>query len=143
MGNRRVIQWSAFCGFMAAMAVCASDGEQAEVSGDERSVSVESKWGSFNGEPVTKWNPDGRTMTLLTELCYTAPQGFVWLAPVGSVVDGASIPRYLWSIIGGPLERKYLNASVLHDVACGDHNRPWHDCDRMVYYAMRCSSVSA
>jgi len=67
---------------MAALAVCASDDEQAEVSGDERSFSVESKWGSFNGEPVTKWNPDGRTMTLLTELRYTDPQGFVWVAPI-------------------------------------------------------------
>jgi len=143
MGNRRVIQSIAFFGFMAALAVCASDDEQAEVSGDERSVSVESKWGSFNGQPVTKWNPDGRTMTLLTELRYTDPQGFVWLAPIGSVVDGASIPRYLWSIMGGPFEGKYRNASVLHDVAYGDHNRPWQDCDRMFYYAMRCSGVSA
>src|SRR5204863_421459 len=143
MGNRRVIQSIAFFGFMAALAVCASDDEQAEVSGDERSVLVESKWGSFNGEPVTKWNPDGRTMTLLTELRYTDPQGFVWLAPIGSVVDGASIPRYMWSIMGGPFEGKYRNASVLHDVAYGDHNRPWQDCDRMFYYAMRCSGVSA
>jgi hypothetical protein len=143
MGNRRIVQSIAFFGFMAALAVCASDNEQAEVSGDERSVLVESKWGSFNGEPVTKWNPDGRTMTLLTELRYTDPQGFVWVAPIGSVVDGASIPRYLWSIMGGPFEGKYRNASVLHDVAYGDHNRPWQDCDRMFYYAMRCSGVSA
>jgi len=82
-------------------------------------------------------------MTLITELRYTDPQGLVWVAPIGSVVDGASIPRYLWSIMGGPFEGKYRNASVLHDVAYGEHNRPWQDCDRMFYYAMRCSGVSA
>ena len=76
-------------------------------------------------------------MTLLTELRYTDPHGEVWVAPIGSVVDGASIPRYLWSIMGGPFEGRYRNASVLHDVAYGEHKRPWKDCDRMFYYAMR------
>jgi hypothetical protein len=82
-------------------------------------------------------------MTLLTELSYTDPHGLIWDAPAGSVVDGASIPRYLWSVMGGPFEGKYRNASVLHDVAYGEHNRPWSDCDRMFYNAMRCSGVSA
>jgi len=143
MGNRKVIQSFVFFGFMAALAAYASDQEPAEVSEAKASAPVESKWGSYDGAPVTKWNPDGRTMTLLTELRYTDPQGFVWVAPIGSVVDGASIPRYLWSVMGGPFEGKYRNASVLHDVAYGEHNRPWQDCDRMFYYAMRCSGVSA
>jgi hypothetical protein len=142
MGNRRVIQSFAFFGLMATLAVSASDQETAEVPEAEQSAPVESKWGYYDGDPVTKWNPDGRTMTLLTELHYTDPQGVVWSAPIGSVVDGASIPRYLWSVMGGPFEGRYRNASVLHDVAYGEHNRPWQDCDRMFYYAMRCSGVS-
>jgi hypothetical protein len=99
--------------------------------------------GYYSGAPETRWNSDGRTMTLLSELRYTDPDGFVWVAPAGSVVDGASIPRSLWSIMGGPFEGKYRNASVLHDVAYGQHKRPWQDCDRMFYSAMRCSGVSA
>ncbi len=79
MGNRRVIQSLASLGVMATLAVCASDQEPAEVSGAEQSASVESKWGYFDGDPVTKWNPDGRTMTLLTELRYTDPQGVTWV----------------------------------------------------------------
>jgi Protein of unknown function (DUF1353) len=141
MGNRKIIQSFAF--FVAVFAACAWAQEQAQISEAERSDSCGSKWGAYNGEPVTKWNPDGRTMTLLTELRYTDPKGFVWVAPIGSVVDGASIPRYLWSIMGGPFEGKYRNASVLHDVAYGAKKRPWQDCDRMFYYAMRCSGVSA
>src|SRR5213592_4500174 len=43
----------------------------------------------------------------------------------------------------GPFEGRYRNASVLHDVAYGDKKRPWQDCDRMFYFAMRCSGVSA
>ena len=100
-------------------------------------------WGFYSGSPETRWNPDGRTMTLLSELRYTDPAGGIWIAPPGSVVDGASIPRSLWSLMGGPFEGKYRNASVLHDVSYDEHNRPWQDCDRMFYNAMRCSGVGA
>jgi hypothetical protein len=100
-------------------------------------------WGYYTGTPVTRWNPDGRSMTLLSELRYTDPKGVVWVAPPGSVVDGASIPRPLWSFMGGPFEGKYRNASVLHDVSYDQQNRPPKDCDRMFYNAMRCSGVSA
>jgi hypothetical protein len=99
------------------------------------------KWGYYSGPVDTRWASDGRTMTLLSELRYTDPQGLVWVAPAGSVVDGASIPRSLWTIMGGPFEGKYRNASVLHDVAYEKHDRPWQDCDRMFYNAMRCSGV--
>jgi hypothetical protein len=128
---------------VALLAACASGERGDELSAAAQIVSGATKWGHFTGEPVTKWNPDGRTMTLLTELRYTDPNGEIWVAPVGSQVDGASIPRYLWSIMGGPFEGKYRNASVLHDVAYGEHKRPWQDCDRMFYNAMRCSGVSA
>jgi hypothetical protein len=101
------------------------------------------KWGYYSGLPETRWDTDGRSMTLLNELRYTDPQGLVWIAPAGSKVDGASIPRSLWTIMGGPFEGRYRNASVLHDVAYEQHNRPWQECDRMFYNAMRCSGVGA
>jgi hypothetical protein len=142
MQNRKGIRVFALSAFMAVLAACASDKKSAASSDTEQLVSTGHKWGYYNGEPVTKWNPDGRTMTLLTELRYTDPNGVVWVAPIGSQVDGASIPRYLWSIMGGPFEGKYRNASVLHDVAYGERKRPWQDCDRMFYNAMRCSGVS-
>src|SRR5215813_11916203 len=140
MGNRKIIQLSAF--FVAAFVACMMGQARAQDVDAGQVVPGATKWGFYDGEPVTKWNPDGRTMTLLTELRYTDPKGNVWVAPIGSIVDGASIPRYLWSFMGGPFEGKYRNASVLHDVAYGDKRRPWQDCDRMFYYAMRCSGVS-
>jgi hypothetical protein len=44
--------------------------------------------------------------------------------------------------MGGPFDGKYRNASVLHDVAYDQKARPWKQCDRMFYNAMRCSGVS-
>ena len=100
-------------------------------------------WGYYSGSIDTRWDADGRTMTLLNELRYTDPKGVVWIAPAGSVIDGASIPRTLWSFMGGPFEGKYRNASVLHDVAYDQKNKPPPEVDRMFYNAMRCSGVGA
>src|SRR5256886_15650012 len=138
MGAGKRIQLFGRMSRLVALAGCASPKKSDGPSGATQPSAAGSKWGYYNGEPVTKWNPDGRTMTLLTELRYTDPHGEVWVAPIGSVVDGASIPRYLWSVMGGPFEGKYRNGSVLHDVAYGEPKRPWKDCDRMFYYAMRC-----
>ncbi len=99
-------------------------------------------WGYYSGPVDARWDSDGRNMTLLSELRYIDPKGVVWIAPAGSKVDGASIPRSLWSFMGGPFEGKYRNASVLHDVAYDEKSRPWQEADRMFYNAMRCSGVS-
>ncbi len=106
-------------------------------------VARASNWGYFSGAVETRWAADGVTMVLLSELRYTDPYGVVWVAPVGSEVDGASIPRAFWSLIGGPFDGKYRKASVLHDVAYDKQTRSWEDADRMFYNAMRCSGVGA
>jgi len=102
-----------------------------------------SNWGRFGGTVETRWENDGVTMVLLNELRYTDPYGEVWVAPAGARVNGASIPRAFWSLIGGPFDGKYRNASVLHDVAYEEQSRPWEEADRMFYNAMRCSGVGA
>lgn len=98
-------------------------------------------WGFYSGPIETRWEDDGRNMVLLNELRYTDPYGVVWIAPAGSKVDGASIPRAFWGMIGGPFEGKYRNASVLHDVAYERQDRSPQEADLMFYNAMRCSGV--
>jgi hypothetical protein len=124
-------------GGLALLAGCSSNQGPPWTTGAVQSH----KWGFYSGYPETRWDPDGRSMTLLNELRYSDPQGMVWIAPAGSRVDGASIPRSLWTFMGGPFEGKYRNASVLHDVAYEQKKWPPGDCDRMFYNAMRCSGV--
>src|SRR6266516_4234625 len=143
MGDWKSIQSLALVSVVAVLSACVSGKKPARLSGAEQPASDGPKWGYYTGNPVTRWNPDGLTMTLLSELRYTDPHGIVWVAPAGSTVNGASIPRSLWSLMGGPFEGKYRDASVLHDVSYEQHKRPWQDCDRMFYNAMRCSGVSA
>jgi len=128
--------------FVLAFALTACGGHQPP-PWDTVAAREKHSWGYYSGQVEARWENDGRTMTLLSELRYTDPNGLVWVAPAGSVVDGASIPRVLWSLMGGPFEGKYRNASVLHDVAYDQKTRPWKQCDRMFYNAMRCSGVAA
>jgi len=93
-------------------------------------------YGRFIGNVKAEWGPDGRNMILLEPFAYVDPDGVRWDAPAKSVVDGASIPRFAWTIIGGPYEGKYRNASVIHDVACVEKKRPWRSVHRVFFLAM-------
>jgi Protein of unknown function (DUF1353) len=121
---------------------CAGCGSHQPPAWDAAAVRPNHPWGYYSGQVEARWENDGRHMTLLSELRYIDPDGVVWIAPAGSVVDGASIPRVLWSFMGGPFDGKYRNGSVLHDVAYDQKTRPWQEADRMFYNAMRCSGVS-
>lgn len=99
-------------------------------------------FGSFVGDVIAKWNPDGRTMTLVEPFAYVDPSGSRWDAPKGATVDGASIPQFAWSFIGGPFEGKYRASSVIHDVACVERTRPWEVVHQAFYTGMLASGVS-
>jgi hypothetical protein len=94
-----------------------------------------------NGTVAAEWLETGRKMKLLREYRYIDPDGEFWIAPEGWVVDGASIPKFLWSLTGGPYEGLYRNASVVHDVECDRKAKPWRAVHRMFYYHMLCSGV--
>lgn len=96
-------------------------------------------FGKFSGNPKTEWLthptiPD-RDMKLLEDFWYIDPDGRRWLAPIGSIINGASIPRPLWTIVGSPYTDDYRNASVVHDIACDDANVNRKEADKMFYYA--------
>lgn len=108
--------------------------------------------GEFSGDPETLWltqdEPD-RRMRILKEFSFRDPKGKEWVAPASYIVDGASIPRPLWSLIGSPYTGDYRRASVVHDKACDDADgdrRARRAADRMFYHACRagyCTIVEA
>jgi hypothetical protein len=81
-------------------------------------------------------------MTLVQDFAYVDPSGLRWDAPAGAVVDGASIPRMAWSVIGGP-EGLCRKASVIHDVACDRRRQPWEKVHEAFYTAMLAAGVPA
>lgn len=101
---------------------------------------LEPVWGQFLGELHVELigGLDGR---LLTDFAYRDPHGKVWTAPQGSIVNGASIPKAFWSLVGGPWDGAYRQASVIHDVACVRMSEPWPEAHRAFYEACRCGGV--
>lgn len=98
-----------------------------------------SNHGSFSGNPKTEWLVDqsgaDRGMALIENFWYLDPNGKKWKAPKGSVINGASIPRPLWSMVGSPYTDDYRRASIVHDVACDDRTVQRKDADVMFYHA--------
>ena len=82
---------------------------------------------SFRGTVKVEWLPDGRKMKLLGTVYYVDSNGATWVAHRNDVVDGASIPRFFWRLIGSPFVGKFRRASVIHDVYCDSKSRPAQD----------------
>ena len=106
--------------------------------------------GSFSGNPMTEWlvgeNGEDRDMRLLADFSFVDPEGRLWLAPAGAIINGASIPRPLWSSVGSPYTDNYRRASVVHDVACGTPGVSRKDADVMFFFACKaggCTSTQA
>lgn len=97
-------------------------------------------WGKYAGPIRTEWLP-GRKMKLLADVHFVDGNGKNWLAPKDAEIDGASIPKPFWSVIGGPFDDLYRDASVFHDVACDQRREPWEEVHCMFYQAMRASGV--
>lgn len=94
--------------------------------------------GLFSGNPKTEWlseKGDDRDMRLLDDFWYIDPGGRRWDAPAGTVINGASIPRTLWSSVGSPYTGDYRRAAVLHDAAVGKEGVLRADADSMFYFA--------
>jgi hypothetical protein len=94
--------------------------------------------GKFSANPKTEWLQEAggdRQMKLLEEFWYEDPDGRRWSASVGEIIDGASIPAPLWSMVGSPYTGEYRRAAVVHDAACGNPAVVRKEADKMFYFA--------
>ena len=100
--------------------------------------------GSFEGRVVVEWlvgeTPE-RNMRLVEPFAYIDPKMKKWIVPTGAVINGASIPESLWSLVGSPYTGNYRRASVVHDYYCGTKTETWEDVHLMFYNAMIAGGV--
>ena len=100
--------------------------------------------GSFRGRVITEWlkdTKDDRLMRLEEDFTFIDDNRIEWTATKGNITDGASIPHYLWSVMGAPLAGKYRRAAVIHDVFCKNESRPYQAVHKMFYEAMKVDGV--
>jgi len=96
----------------------------------------------FDNTVKTEWLPgDPRKMRVLETINFIDSKGKIWTAPSDSIVDGASIPRFLWMVMGSPFVGLYRRASVIHDVYCVTRSEPHEAVHRMFYEAMLADGV--
>jgi hypothetical protein len=93
--------------------------------------------------PETRWltesGPD-RGMQVLKDFWFRDSYGTTWMTPANWKIDGASIPRALWTLVGSPYTGDYRRASIVHDKACNDASgnaAARRAADKMFYRACR------
>jgi hypothetical protein len=99
--------------------------------------------GEFSGRVKAEWLTKSREMRLLEDFAFKGPDCRVWPVPKGAVVHGASIPRVLWSVAGGPFDGAYRDGSVVHDYYCKVKTAPSDDVHEMFYHALLASGVDS
>jgi hypothetical protein len=98
--------------------------------------------GRFVGLPAKiELDENGRSAKLIEPISYVDAAELDWPVPKGAWLDGASIPRAFWTLIGSPLTGKYREPSMVHDHYCIHHSHSWRDTHRMFYDAMLCRGV--
>jgi hypothetical protein len=100
--------------------------------------------GSFHGRLAVDWLRDnnGKRAHLREPFEFIDPNGRNWPIPSGIVVDGASIPKPFWSLIGGPFEEPYLKASVVLDYFCQIRTTHYADVYGAFYDALLASDIA-
>lgn len=96
----------------------------------------------FSDGPFTDWLDDGRSMMITQDFTYTDENLRAWVAVKGTVIDGASIPRVAWRLIGSPFVGKYRRPSVVHDAYYKLKTVPRADVDRMFLSGMKYCGVN-
>jgi hypothetical protein len=99
-------------------------------------------YGQFLDPLKVDLDPRGFRMILQDDYRFKDSSGNTWTAKKGSTVDGASIPQVFWSIIGGPLDGLFRNASVIHDYYCVMRTETWKATHKVFYDGMRANLVS-
>ncbi len=96
--------------------------------------------GTFSDQVMTAWE-GRRDMVLTAPFFYTDSNGKIWTAPVGARINGASIPWWLWTLVGSPFVGWYRYASVIHDHYCEEKSETWQQTHWVFYDACLAAGV--
>lgn len=108
-------------------------------------VSCNQKNGTFAPTSITLKEKDELKELVDKNLLFTDYEGIRWIAPKGTLTDGASVPRLALPITDGRWSREFLKAAVVHDAYCQKENeticpdqyqkQPWQKVHKMFYDA--------
>lgn len=85
--------------------------------------------------------PPGRLARVLEDFVYVSPDGLHWTTPAGFVFDGASIPRVLWTRLGGPFDGPNIFIGAVHDPRYRFADCDRETADRLLLNVGRCAGL--
>ena len=97
---------------------------------------------AYDPDPEGNVDPGWTEFELLNDYSFVDSRGQRWTAPRGTVVNGASIPKAAWSIMGGPWSGRHRNAAVIHDYHCAELISNSETVHRLFYDGLRANGVS-
>lgn len=105
------------------------------------------KWGRWENPPDIRRTTDrtGREVALLLQnLVWIRADGTTVVIPAGFVCDGATVPRVVWSLVGGPFDGPYLPGAILHDflLSVRTPGQPVWGIHKEFYNGMRANNTS-
>ena len=80
-------------------------------------------------------NTDNRLVQLTGPFAFIRPGGEVIEVPKGFVSDGASVPRWAWSLVEDPFGG-CLEAAIVHDWLYRNRLKPRAECDLILLEGM-------
>jgi hypothetical protein len=84
----------------------------------------------------------GQLRELSAQFGYIDPKGRHWDVPAGFQTDGASIPLFFRTLIGGPWTDSYVKAAVIHDFYIRRKGVSAEAVHKVFYFALRAAGNS-
>lgn len=114
------------------------------LSEQEEESAPPTKWGTWRARLYADFLP-GKVprIRLQRYLRFTDADGRDHYVPAAFITDGATIPKWCWWFVGGPLTEQYLRAATLHDFQIGQKTETWQVVHSRLYRALRADQVGA
>ena len=96
----------------------------------------------FLGELILRFpfgNP--RNAEIVKHFAYTDNHGHRYECEPGDIINGASIPRIFWRLVGSPYTGNYRRAAALHDCEYHRGRHPRKRIDKMFLAVMKHDGV--
>jgi hypothetical protein len=98
-------------------------------------------FGTFSKGLLNDLLDEAPLIQLKANLVFTDANKRRWFVPSGFTSDGASIPDFAKSFIGGNFDGRYRKAAVVHDYYCKRRTVDWEDVHTAFYNGMRAAGV--
>lgn len=119
----------------------------------EESSSLDGGKAAFTPDEITLKEKGNLKELVDDELQFVDSNGTEWVAPNGTLTDGASVPRLALWVTDGRFDSGFLKAAVVHDAYCQSdnetrcpeqyHTKPWRAVHRMFHEACLASGTSS